>query len=70
MPLEQVLCPGDAVYIPPGWWHHVETLDEGSVSVLLPFDQSLAEQRTMDRPWTRSDWGDWQTTIATATSAA
>ena len=57
MPLEQVLCPGDVAYIPPGWWHHVETLEEGSISVLLPFDLNGAEQRSMDRPWTRPGWG-------------
>ena len=58
MPLETVLSAGDACYIPPGWWHHVETLDGGSISVLLPFDQSADEQRAMDRPWTRPGWGE------------
>ena len=57
MPLETVLLPGDAVYIPPGWWHHVETLEGGSISVLMPFDQNADEQRSMDRPWTRPGWG-------------
>ena len=56
MALECVLSPGDVAYIPPGWWHSVESLS-GSISVLLPFDMSLKEQRAMDRPWTRPEWG-------------
>ena len=58
MPLETVLCPGDVVYIPPGWWHHVETLDSGSISVLMPFQQSSDEQHAMDHPWTLPGWGE------------
>ncbi len=28
---------GDVLYTPPGWWHHVLSVDT-SISVLLPFD--------------------------------
>ena len=36
------LHPGDVLYTPPGWWHHVTSLEE-SVSVLLPFDMTGGE---------------------------
>ena len=39
MQYECNLHPGDLVYVPPSWWHHVEALD-GNVSVLLPFDMT------------------------------
>lgn len=32
------LEPGDIMYTPPFWWHHVETV-EPSISVLLPWDK-------------------------------
>lgn len=36
--------PGDVLYTPPYWWHHVETSGDGSgISVLVPFDQTVAE---------------------------
>eukprot|EP01129_Flabellula_baltica_P001837 TRINITY_DN11743_c0_g1_i1.p1 TRINITY_DN11743_c0_g1~~TRINITY_DN11743_c0_g1_i1.p1 ORF type:complete len:317 (+),score=61.30 TRINITY_DN11743_c0_g1_i1:47-952(+) len=36
------LNPGDILYTPPGWWHHVLSVDD-SVSVLVPFDPSSNE---------------------------
>jgi hypothetical protein len=54
--LECTLHAGDVLYVPPGWWHHVEALD-GNISVLLPFDMSAGEQRAMHRPWTSASWG-------------
>jgi hypothetical protein len=48
--------PGEALYIPPFWWHHV-TAAEHNVSVLMPFDLSSEEQRRTVRPWTAPDWG-------------
>lgn len=35
--------PGDVLYTPPGWWHHVEGLTS-TVAVLLPFDMSPGEE--------------------------
>ncbi|EOD40970.1 hypothetical protein EMIHUDRAFT_250946 [Emiliania huxleyi CCMP1516] len=38
------LSPGDALYTPPYYWHHVETAaDEAALSVLVPFDPSAEE---------------------------
>ena len=50
------VTPGECLYIPPFWWHCVEAID-ANVSLLMPFDISVAEQRCVDRPWTRDDWG-------------
>jgi hypothetical protein len=42
------LRPGDVIYTPPYWWHHVETSEEvAAVSVLVPFDQSKEEAATL-----------------------
>ena len=38
------LRPGDVLYTPPFFWHHVRTHDEETaISVLVPFDMSPAE---------------------------
>jgi len=37
-----MLEPGQVLYIPPFWWHHVESL-EYCISVLLPFDLDATE---------------------------
>jgi lysine-specific demethylase 8 len=36
------LRPGDILYTPPGWWHHVKSVD-ASISVLVPFDPAATE---------------------------
>ena len=40
---ECVLTPGDTLYIPPFWWHHITTLNEASTSLLLAFDPTAEE---------------------------
>lgn len=36
---EVVMRPGDCLYIPPGWWHHVQThMGQSSLSVTLAAD--------------------------------
>jgi hypothetical protein len=65
---ECLLCPGDVIYIPPAWWHHVEAI-EANVSVLLPFDMSPSEQKTLPRPWTQPGWGATPSCEAAAVAA-
>mmetsp|Transcript_15564 Transcript_15564/g.41774 ORF Transcript_15564/g.41774 Transcript_15564/m.41774 type:complete len:540 (+) Transcript_15564:60-1679(+) len=40
---EAVLEPGDVLFIPQYWWHHVENLDDGCVSVNFWFKHSESE---------------------------
>ena len=48
-PLETVLNPGDAVYIPPGWWHHVQTCTSPCVSMAWWFyERRRADARAAD----------------------
>ena len=38
------VLPGDVLYTPPYWWHHVETsADEAALSVLVPWDPTADE---------------------------
>ena len=41
-PIEVYLAPGETLYIPPGWWHHVEGVTP-TVAALLPFDMAAGE---------------------------
>jgi hypothetical protein len=43
-PLTFTLYPGDMIYTPPFFWHHVRTHDgEPAISVLVPFDLDAEE---------------------------
>ena len=63
-PLEAILQPGEVLYLPQYWWHHIENLDEACVSlnfwfkdcakpekVLLPLSasQHLAMRRNIEK---------------------
>lgn len=39
-----VLDPGEILYIPPYWWHQIETLDGGNISMPLRFDTSQSPE--------------------------
>jgi hypothetical protein len=39
---EGVLEPGEMLYIPPYWFHQIETLDDGNVSLPIRFDSDLS----------------------------
>ena len=43
MPRTVTLRPGDVLYTPPFWWHHVRTGAEAALSVLVPFDPAPEE---------------------------
>ena len=47
-PLEMVLEPGDVAYLPPYWWHRIETLDDFCVFLDFwsMFQQPQGVQRT------------------------
>jgi hypothetical protein len=34
------LQPGEILYIPPYWWHQIETIDGGNISMPIRFDTS------------------------------
>lgn len=68
--LEAALCPGDAIYMPPMWWHHVQSA--GALNVLVnywfgqPADRfpfaalMLAVHSIRDLPDVeRSAWQEW-----------
>merc|ERR1712194_340984 len=38
--LEVTLNPGDVLFLPSGWWHHVESLSDMNVSVNFWFESS------------------------------
>ena len=42
VPIEVMLGASDMLYIPPGWWHHVEGMTP-TAAVLLPFDMVCGE---------------------------
>jgi len=42
--VEAVLGPGDMLIIPAGWWHHVQTLTEDSVSVSFWFEDDACQR--------------------------
>lgn len=67
------LGPGDAIYIPPAWWHHVESLDPFNLLVNYWWGGTIGEPRRSDSafecllhalvslrqlpPATRAAWG-------------
>ncbi|KAL1528792.1 hypothetical protein AB1Y20_010117 [Prymnesium parvum] len=58
-PFEVTLSPGDVLYLPPFWFHHVEALDHFSVSVAVWSESAEAHRKelidTLALPW-EADW--------------
>ena len=46
-PLEAVLQPGELLYIPQYWWHHIENLTDGCVSLNFWFKDTAKPQKMM-----------------------
>ena len=44
-PLEAMLSPGDLLYIPQYWWHHIENLSDGCVSLNFWFKDTSKPQK-------------------------
>lgn len=57
VPLEMVLEPGDVAYLPPYWWHRIETISDSvglSLSIVSP---SAEESRLAEAYWTPLPFG-------------
>ncbi|CAE7762740.1 Hif1an [Symbiodinium sp. CCMP2592] len=50
--VEAVLGPGDLLLLPAGWWHHVQSLSEDSISVSFWFDEPPLQAVPRARPLT------------------
>jgi len=47
--VEAVLGPGDALVLPAGWWHHVQSLTEDSISVSFWFQDDLTGRAAVQK---------------------